>query len=103
MRKDARMKRWAVVLAVVASLAAVATVTVGGMVLTRSQHIATTAEELAFESAVCQSVQYHLPPPAPIRIGPNTWEIDTRDTVREGVPPGAETLFVACSVDVSGA
>jgi hypothetical protein len=95
------MKLWPVVLAIVASLAAVATVTVGGMALTRNQRIATNAEGLAFESAVCHSAQYFLPPPAPIRVDPNKWEIDGRDTVREGVPPGAETIFVACAVDVS--
>jgi hypothetical protein len=95
--------KWVVVLAVVSSFAVVATVTVGGMVLTRGQHIATNAQALAFESAVCHSVQYDLPPPTPIRVGPNKWEIAWRDTVRLGVPPGADTIFVACSVDVNGA
>jgi hypothetical protein len=99
----AAIGRWPVVLAVVTSVAVVGTVTDGGLTRTQAQRIATNEEALAFEDAVCQSVQHHTPPPPPIRVGPNKWEIAWQDKDREGVPPGAETVFVACAVDVSGA
>jgi len=87
-------QRWVVVLAIVASLAAIVAITIGGIVLS-GPPVATQAEALAFEDAVCDYALNGGPSLAPIRVRSNLWEIaDPGNDVPDSVPPGADTIFV---------